>query len=76
MHPIRYRWIFAKKRTESGQVIRYKARLVAKRFKQKFGVDSFKTFSPGTNMHSIRMAMTLVVTEGYVTEQLDADAGF
>ncbi|OWZ01944.1 polyprotein [Phytophthora megakarya] len=33
--PIGCRWVFAKKQDESGRVVRYKARLIAKGFKQK-----------------------------------------
>ncbi|OWZ13834.1 polyprotein, partial [Phytophthora megakarya] len=74
--PIGYRWIFAKKRDESGRVVRYKARLVAKGFKQKFGVDFFKTYLPVANMNSIRVVLSVVVALEYVTEQLDADTAF
>uniref|UniRef100_A0AAV1UZN7 Reverse transcriptase Ty1/copia-type domain-containing protein n=1 Tax=Peronospora matthiolae TaxID=2874970 RepID=A0AAV1UZN7_9STRA len=76
IRPIGCRWIFAKKRNEHGQVVRYKAQLVEKRFKQKFGVDFFETYSPVANMNSIRVVLAVVVTKGYVTEQLDVDTAF
>uniref|UniRef100_A0AAV1UBQ4 Polyprotein n=1 Tax=Peronospora matthiolae TaxID=2874970 RepID=A0AAV1UBQ4_9STRA len=76
IRPIGCRWIFAKKRNEHGQVVRYKARLVANGFKQKFGVDFFETYSPVANMKSIRVVLAVVVTKGYVTEQLDVDTAF
>lgn len=56
--------------------MRYKARLVAKGFKQKFGVDFFETYSPVANMNSIRVVLSVVVTMGYMTEQLDVDTAF
>ena len=40
--PIGCRWIFAKKRDENGRVIRYKVRIVAQGFKQKFGIGFSK----------------------------------
>ncbi|KAE8880335.1 Retrovirus-related Pol polyprotein from transposon TNT 1-94 [Phytophthora fragariae] len=76
VRPIGCRWVFAKKRIEHGRVVRYKARLVAKGFKQKFGVDFFETYSPVANMNSIRVVLSVVVAEAYVTEQLDADTAF
>ena len=57
-----------KKRTEHGHVVQYKARLVDKGFKQKFGVDYFETYSPVANMSSIRVMLAVVVIKGYVTE--------
>jgi hypothetical protein len=42
------KWVFAKKRDENGQVIHYKARLVAQGFSQKPGIDydNNGTFAP------------------------------
>ncbi|KAE9004319.1 hypothetical protein PR002_g17101 [Phytophthora rubi] len=68
--------VFPKKRNEHCQAVRYKARLVAKDFKQKFGVDFFETYSPVANMNSIRVVLSVVVATAYVTEQLDADTVF
>nr|CAI72292.1 putative polyprotein [Phytophthora infestans] len=70
------RWVFTKKRDENGRVIRYKARLVAQGFKQKFGIDFFETYSPVANMNSIRAVLAVCVTCGYIMEQLDADTAF
>uniref|UniRef100_A0AAV1UZS8 Polyprotein n=1 Tax=Peronospora matthiolae TaxID=2874970 RepID=A0AAV1UZS8_9STRA len=70
------RWDFAKKRDESGQVIRYKARLVAQGFNQKFGVDFFETYSPMANMNSIRVVLAVCAAHAYMMEQLDADTAF
>lgn len=70
------RWVFAKKRNELGQVVHYKARLVAKGFKQKFSVDFFETYSPVANMNSIGFVLSVVITMGYMTEQLDVDTSF
>ncbi|GMF20880.1 unnamed protein product [Phytophthora fragariaefolia] len=74
--PIICRWALAKKRNEHDRVVWYKARLVAKVFKQKFGVDFFEAYSPVANMNSIRVALSVVVAKGYVTDQLDADKAF
>lgn len=76
LRPIGCRWVFAKKRNERGHVVHYKARLVAKGFKQKYGVDFFETYSPVANMNSIRVVLSEVVANGYVTELLDVDTAF
>lgn len=74
--PIGCRWVFAKKRNESGQVVRYKARSVAQGFKHKFGVDFFEICLPVANMNSIRVVLSVITAKGYVTEQLDVDTAF
>ncbi|CEG45111.1 retroelement pol polyprotein [Plasmopara halstedii] len=56
--------------------MRYKAGLVAKGFKQKFGVDFFETNSPVANMNFIRVVLFVIVAKDYVTEQLDVDTAF
>lgn len=48
---------------------------MAKGFTQKLGVF-FETFSPVANMNLICAVLAVVVAEGYLTEQLDADTAF
>ncbi|KAE9098337.1 hypothetical protein PF010_g15598 [Phytophthora fragariae] len=66
VRPIGCRWVFAKKRNEHGRVVRFKAQLVAKGIKQKFGVDFFETYSPVANMNSIRVVLSVLVAKSYV----------
>ena len=40
------KWVFRTKRDALGQVVRYKARLVAKRYSQVEGIDFNETFAP------------------------------
>ncbi|KAE8906867.1 hypothetical protein PF007_g22869 [Phytophthora fragariae] len=70
------RWVFAKKRDQYGRVVRYKAQLVAKGFKQKYGIDFFETYSPVANMNSIRVVLSVCAAYEYRMEQLDADTAF
>nr|CCA26485.1 putative polyprotein [Albugo laibachii Nc14] len=48
------KWVFALKRNEFGEVEKYKARLVALGYRQKYGVDYMDTYAPVANMNSIR----------------------
>ncbi|OWZ13708.1 Integrase, catalytic core protein [Phytophthora megakarya] len=61
---------------KNGHVVRCKARLVAKAFKQINGVDYFETYSPVANMNSIRVMLAVCVATDYFMEQLDADTAF
>lgn len=44
--PVRYKMILIYKQDAQGQIIRYKAHLVAQGFTQRFGIDYESTYSP------------------------------
>ena len=43
---IRCKWVFKRKRGVDGKVETYKAHLVAKRYRQRYGIDYDEMFSP------------------------------
>ena len=49
------RWVYSWKSDEFGIVVRAKARLVARGFGQREGIDFFDTFSPCPSVMSIRL---------------------
>ncbi|GKD79624.1 retrotransposon protein, putative, ty1-copia subclass [Tanacetum coccineum] len=53
------KWLFKKKTDMDGNVHTYKARLVAKRFTQTYGVDYEETFSPVADIRAIRILIAL-----------------
>ena len=46
VNPVGYKWVFAIKRNEKNEIVRYKARLVTQGFTQIPGVDYEETYSP------------------------------
>ena len=53
------RWVFALKKDENGEIVKYKTRYVAKGFNQMFGSDYLETFAPTAKLSSIRMLLAL-----------------
>ena len=50
---------------------RLKARLVAKRYTETFGIDYFETFSPVARLTSIRILLSMAITKNWPLYQLD-----
>ena len=70
------KWVFKVKTGEDGSVQRYKARLVAQGFKQKYGADFDKTFCPVVQQESLHLLMALSVQHGLVLHQVDLTTAF
>ena len=58
------KWVYMWKTDEFGRVVRVKARLVARGFAQRDGVDFFETFSPCPSVISIRLLAALACELG------------
>lgn len=55
------KWVFKVKYTSSGLIDRYKARLVARGFTQKHGIDYEETFTPTLRLESLRMLLAFTI---------------
>ena len=53
------RWVFALKKDENAEIVKYKASFVAKGFDQTFGSENLETFAPRANLSSIRKPLAL-----------------
>jgi hypothetical protein len=52
------------KKNVDGTIDKYKACLVAKGFKQRYGIDYEETFNPVVNSATIRLVLTIAVSRG------------
>lgn len=60
------KWLYRIKRHSDGTLARYKARLVAQGFSQEEGVDYFDTFNPVIKPTTIRLVLSLAISNGCV----------
>lgn len=63
--------VYKIKRRSDGNIHRYKARLIAKGFKQRYRIDYEETFSPMVKAATILLILSLAVTNGWIICQLD-----
>jgi histone deacetylase 1/2 len=59
------KWVYKIKRRSDGKIDRYKVRLVAKGFQQRYGIDYEDTFSPGVKAATIRLVLSLAVSRNW-----------
>ncbi|KAL8110798.1 hypothetical protein AgCh_026508 [Apium graveolens] len=70
------KWIFKRKLNPDGSINKYMARLVAKGFRQREGIDYFDTYSPVARMTTIRMLIALASVHGLIIHQMDLKTDF
>lgn len=72
---IQCRWVF-KKKYDSKNNVRYRARLVAKGFSQQAGVDFHETFSPVLRYSTLRLLFALAAKLELAISHLDVTTAF
>ena len=70
------KWVFQAKKDAAGNVIHYKAHLVAQGFSQVPGMDYFNTFAPIVCLASIQTVLAFATAENYETSQIDIKAAY
>ncbi|KAM4063253.1 reverse transcriptase (RNA-dependent DNA polymerase) [Hirsutella rhossiliensis] len=68
--------VFDRKKDKEGKILRYKARLVARGFTQKHGINYEETFAPTIRLDAMRIILALAAKKGWKVYQMDAVAAF
>jgi hypothetical protein len=73
---ITLKWVYKLKRNEAGEIIKHKARLVARGFVQQEGIDFDEVFAPVARMESVRPLLVLAAQEGWQVHHMDVKSAF
>lgn len=70
------RWVFAIKFHNDGRIDKFKARLVARGFSQRYGIDYNQTYSPTVRPESLRLLFAIAVEMNYHIHQIDVSTAY
>lgn len=70
------KWVYKVKRGEEDETPRYKARLVAQGFSQKFGIDFDEVFAPVAKSSTFRLLLSVSGAKGYIVQHFDVKTAF
>ena len=73
---VRSKWVYKIKQDSSGNITKYKARLVAQGFSQQPGTDFDEIYSPVVRFDSLRLLLALTAHYKWKPRQLDIKAAF
>nr|GEV15157.1 retrovirus-related Pol polyprotein from transposon TNT 1-94 [Tanacetum cinerariifolium] len=73
---IALKWIYKVKLNEYGDVLKNKARLVAKRYRQKESINFEESFAPVTRIEAIRIFISNAFSKNIIIYQMDVKTAF
>lgn len=73
---VQNKWVFKVKRNQNGDIVTYEARLVAKGFTQRYGIDYTETFSPVIRFSNLRLLLAITAELDLEADHLDVETAF
>jgi hypothetical protein len=74
--PLTAKWVFTWKANAEGQIVKAKARLVARGFQQKEGQDYSELFAPTVSQVTFKVLMAHAASHNLLVHQLDVKTAF
>jgi len=76
MNIIGTKWVFRNKMDEDGNIIRNKARVVAKGYNQEEGIDFDETYAPVARLEAVRLLLAYASMCNFKLHQMDVKSAF
>jgi hypothetical protein len=76
IRPIGLKWVFKMKRDATGNISKYKARLMAKGYMQQHGVVFDEVFAPVARLESVRLLLAYAAGQGWSIHHMDVKSAF
>lgn len=73
---ISLKWVYKVKKNTKDEVVKYKARIVARGFVQKQGVNFDEVFAPVTRLETVRLLLALAAKNSWEVHHLDVKSAF
>jgi hypothetical protein len=70
------KWVYSMKLNFDGSLSRYKARLVALRNKQEYGIDYDETIAPIAKLTIVRTVISIIASQKWSLHQMDVKISF
>lgn len=74
--PIDLKWVFKLKKDQNRKVTNHKARLIAKGYVQRHGVDYEEIFASVTHLETVRLLLVVAVKNDWEVHHLDVKSTF
>lgn len=74
--PIDSKWVFKIKKDSDNNIVKYKARLVARGYNQRFGIDYHDTYSPVVRSSALRILFSLAIQFDWFIDHWDVVTAF
>ena len=73
---VKAKWVLRRKLLPGGKLDKLKARIMAKGFTKREGIDYEEIFSPNVSFESIRLMVAATADDGMHTHQMDVTTAF